>query len=130
MGQSDRVQGFAGLQGRIAEEIAGEGKVLLGRERRLQGIAMTHVMQAFGEGSLAGLAEENRAGGGVQASGQDVEEGRLAGAVAAGDHQGLAGLQGERNALEDAALPPVAGQIVNAQTQTPHPCPDCTPEWF
>ena len=124
MGEADRLEGLARRQGRVAEEVAGEGEVLLRRERRFQGIAVADVVQAFGQGPLAGVRRARIApAAGLQAPGQDVEQGGFAGAVAAGDHQGLAGLEGERDALEDAALSPLAGQIVNAQTQTPRPLP-------
>ena len=53
------------------------------------------IVQAFGQGPLAGILEADRARCRVQAAGQDVEQGGFAGAVAAGDHQGLAGRKGE-----------------------------------
>ncbi len=123
MGQPDRLQGFAGLQGRMSEEVAGESEILLRRERGLEGIAMAHIVQALGQGALAGILQQNHAAGWVQAPGQDVEEGGLARPVAAGDHQGLAGQEREGDAVEDAPLPPLARQIVNAQPQTPAPLP-------
>lgn len=130
MGQPHRLKGIARLQGRMPKEVAGEGEILLGCQRGLQRIAMTDVVQALGQGPLAGIVQKNRSACGVQTPGQDVEEGGFAGPVAAGDHQSLAGQEREGNALEDAPLAPLAGQIVNAQTQTLHPCPDCTPEPF
>ena len=130
VGEPHRLQGVPRLQCRVSEEVAGEGQVLLGSEGGFEGVPMAHIVQALGQGAAAGLLQENRPGCGMQPSGQDVEERGLAGPVAAGDHQGLAGSEGKRDPLEDAPLPPLAGQIVNAQTQTSDPCPHCTPEPF
>ena len=84
---------------------------------------MANVVEAFGQAALAGILQNDRAGGRVEPAGQEVEEGGFSGAVAPGDHQGLAGLEIKGDALEDAALPPLAGQILNTKTQTVGPLP-------
>ena len=95
MGEAHRVERLARGERRVSEEVAGEGEVFFRRERRFEGIPVPDIVQAFGQGPLAGILEADRPRFRVQAARQDVEQGGFAGAVAAGDHQGLAGRKGE-----------------------------------
>ena len=113
----DRLERLARGERRAAEKVAGEGEVFFRRQRRFEGVPVADIMEAFGQGSARRHPRAGSRPQRAQAAGEDVEQGGFARAVAAGDHQGLAGREGERNALENAALAPLAGQIVNAQTQ-------------
>ena len=118
MGEPDRLQGIAGRKTGITKEALGESEVLLRGQCAFEGVPVPDVVEALGQAALACPVEKDRAGGRMKPTGQEVEEGGFSGAVAPGDHQGLAGREVKGDALEDAALPPLAGQILNTKTQT------------
>jgi len=118
MSKPHRLQRLTGGERRMPQEVAREIQVLLGGQRAFQRVPVADIMQAFGQGALAGSLPEDRAAGGDEPSSEQLQQGRFSGPVAARDHQRLAGFQRERHAFEDPAPAPLAGQFVNAQTQT------------
>ena len=130
VGKADLRQGRGGGHRRIPQKIAGKSQVFAGAQGGFQGLPMAHVMKAFSKRPFARIVQPDRARGGSQPPAENLQKGGLAGAVASQHHQRIARPEGERYALEDAALSSFANQIFDAQTQPPDPCRDSTPEWF
>ncbi len=114
--ETDRAEGFRGRERGVAEKVASEGEVLLRRERRLQPVLVADEVEAFRQRPLSGPLPADRAGLDREPAGEDAEQRRLAGAVAAGDKERLPLAKGKRNSFEDAAARAAAGEVVDDQT--------------
>src|SRR4051812_40801544 len=101
MGEPHRFQGLARRRHRPAEDVAGEGEVLLCREGTFQGIAVADEVERLGKGPLPYALGADRTFVWPQLSGEDRKQARLAGAVAAGDDERLPFAERERQALEN-----------------------------
>jgi hypothetical protein len=124
--QADGVERVPRRQRRVAEEVAGEGEVLLRGESRFQGVAVADPVQALGERRLAEAFRRDRAGIRPQASREEREQGRLAGSVAARDRKRLAGGQGEGEPREDQTAGAAAGESLDRQIHgSAQPCTPC-----
>ena len=77
MGEAHRVERLARGERRVSEEVAGEGEVFFRRQRRFEGIPVADIVQAFGQGPLAGILEADRARFRVQAARPGCRAGRI-----------------------------------------------------
>ena len=57
VGEAELGQGLARREGGVAQEVAGEGQVLLRRERALQPVPVPDDVQAFGQARLADICD-------------------------------------------------------------------------
>ena len=114
VGEPDFREGFRRRERRAAQKLLRECEILTRRQGTLQGVSMGDVMERLGKRPLMGILDPDRARSGRQAAGEDFQQGGFSRAVPAQHRQRITGRERERNALENAALAPLAGQIFNA----------------
>ena len=117
MGQPDGVQRRFRRKGGMAQHVLGEGEVFPRGQRGLQAVAMAHEMTQLDQLRLVGALDRNAAAIGPQPPAQHGDEARLAGAVAAGQRQGLAIGERQVHALENQPPAPATAQILDAKPQ-------------
>src|SRR5262245_2766299 len=109
---AERFQRRIWLKPREPQHRLGESKVLRGRERGLEAVAVADDVHGFRGLSLRIAVEADAPGLGPEQPCQDGEQARLAGAVAAPHHKRLAGCEPEGQLGEDQPLAPPHAQTV------------------
>ena len=105
-----------GIDIAAAQIVAPEGEVFLDRQRRLDRLAMGNEMAVLADGQIfMPPVQLDCSGIGAGKTGDEAQQGCLAGAVGPGQRQQLPGFDGKTHPGKEEASAPLAGDIVGAQ---------------